>query len=424
MIEKSKVFTTIIITALILICTFASLITNANAAEPTVQQKGLTILNNVVDVDSSKYNVATKYYPPNPQATYLGVVPQESIIYNLTSDENKLSFSCTFANGNLQMMQTLEDNRAPSSIQMGPNADIHAAKTFLGNYQAYTSNELFGDLKATLNNVKANKSLTMTSGNLQLEVKPGKDGSTAFKWYYTANGAIAPYSKFISLSFKNGGLTSFVNNWQFYNVGSTKVNISKKEATAIAIDATKSCAHNMGLAAFGFRDVNVNESSVQWSSLLFDNSLTADKARSTDSLELFPVWRVGIQLDKWYGEMYGVEVDIWADTGQIRSIQEAYSDMPPPENAPTANMNSALSISSETSPSLSVLTLTSTIVISTIGAAIIWMAQKKKLHHHGPLIQFSKKTGGMLCILLSSLMLLAFIVPASAITSRRCSLGF
>ena len=93
------------------------------------------------------------------------------------------------------------------------------------------------------------------------------------------------------------------------------------------------------LDADAFEAQNFNESNICWMSLIFDDSLGADKSRNEDQLCLYPVWRIGIALDKWYGHLYGIEVDIWADTGEVRSVQEAWSTLPPPEGTQTANMN-------------------------------------------------------------------------------------
>jgi cobalamin biosynthesis Mg chelatase CobN len=62
------------------------------------------------------------------------------------------------------------------------------------------------------------------------------------------------------------------------------------------------------------------------------------------------VWRVGVALDKWYGNMYGVEVDIWADTGTVRSVQEAWSMMPPPEDTESADSSSSSASPSASTP--------------------------------------------------------------------------
>lgn len=93
----------------------------------------------------------------------------------------------------------------------------------------------------------------------------------------------------------------------------------------------------MNLSANGFVAANVNESNIRWMSLIFDCSLGASNTRSKDSLALYPVWSVGVALDKWYGQLYGIQVDIWADTGQVRVVQEAWSTLPPPDEISTAN---------------------------------------------------------------------------------------
>ena len=162
---------------------------------------------------------------------------------------------------------------------------------------------------------------------------------------------------------------------------------------------------------------NFNESNVRWATLLLDGSLGANKTRSDDPLMLYPVWRVGIALDKWYGYMYGIEVDVWADTKEVRSVQEAWSTLPPPEGTPIADVNSQTSMSSEVNPNLSMLVPLSTITIAIVGTTIVWIARKKRLHSTSLLRPFSKKTGGiLLCVLLSSMMLLASIATVNATT--------
>lgn len=60
-------------------------IPSANASSPAIEQKGLTILSNIVGLDLDKYNTTLETYQPNSQPLYLGEVSQESVVYNLTS---------------------------------------------------------------------------------------------------------------------------------------------------------------------------------------------------------------------------------------------------------------------------------------------------------------------------------------------------
>ena len=336
--KRKLLFITVFLLIVLSFSAYASLVPNVHAAEITTQEKGLSILSNVVGLDLAKYTVTTKENQAD-QASYLGVVPQENVLYTLESNSNKVDVLYTFANGNVQMIHVLENEGTPNLTKTATSTNaVELAKGFLSKYQTYTANPLFEELKSTLNNVDPNKNLTKTSGNTALEVSAINDYTT-FKWYYTSNGVIAPYSKAIALGFKDGFLTAFVDNWQLYNVGSTTVNLSKEEATTIALNTAKAHAYSLNLSAYAFEAKNINESNVRWASLIFDGSLDANTTRSEDPLELYPVWRVGVALDKWYGQLYGIQIDIWADTGEVRAVQEAWSTLPPPEGIPIAKVS-------------------------------------------------------------------------------------
>jgi hypothetical protein len=76
---------------------------------------------------------------------------------------------------------------------------------------------------------------------------------------------------------------------------------------------------------------NFNITATLVKQLVFCNSLNTDNIRSEDCLTLYPMWRIGVGLDKYYpGNVYGIYVDVWADTGQIRDVQEAFSTLDPP----------------------------------------------------------------------------------------------
>lgn len=411
--ERRLLFVTLFLTILLVSSAYAALIPKAQAAETTIQQKGLAVLDNVIGVDLAKYNVTTKQYPQNNQASYMGIVPQESVIYNLTSDENKLSLLYTFADGKLQMIQVLENEGVPSLGKSSFVANMLAARSFLSNYQNYTSDRFYGNLKSTLNDIGANKNFTKTSGNMQLEVTDIEDGSTIFKWYYTANGAVAPYSKFVALGFKNGYLTAFVNNWQLYGAGGTNVAVTKEEAIMTALNSAKAHSWSVTLDRETLANKNFNESNVRWAALLMDGSLGADEKRSDDPLILYPVWRVGIALYKWYGYMYGIEVDVWADTGQVRSVQEAWSTLPPPEGVQIADIAGQAPMMPGVQPN-SMLTPLSIIAIASASLLIVWLSRKRS-YARGILKPLSFKTGRIiLCVLLSSAVFIGSVSIANA----------
>lgn len=433
--KRKLLLVTVFLTMLLISSAYAALIPNVNAAETTIQEKGLSILGDVVGLDLAKYTVTTKEYQLGSSASYLGVVPQENVAYDLTSDASKLKVLCTFANGNLRMIHVLEREGPPSLVKPTPFANaLGMVKDFLSNYQIYTANPLFGELRSTLDTVDVNKNLTKTIGTKHLEVTIN-NGYTSFKWYYTSNGVIAPFSKFVSLVFKDGFIAGFVDNWQLYNIGTASVNFNEKEAIAIALDAAKAHSLSLKLEANTLDAKNFNESNVRWTSLIFDNSLNANKARGEDVLALYPVWRVGIALDKWYGYMYGIEVDVWADTGEVRSVQEAWSTMPPPEGVPSVDMNKVDNLSSQVSdekpadilssqaPAVAEVELNpvmwvalSTLASAFTGTALIFLHKKKSSSIHLLKPRYFKIGGMLLCGLILSMIVLAPVATVTATT--------
>lgn len=229
------------------------------------------------------------------------------------------------------MIYLLEKDGKPSMVKTATSNTIELAKDFLNNYQLYTGNTLFGELKSTLSAEDSNRNITKTIGNMKLEVT-NNDGYSSFKWYYSSNDVSATFTKFITLVYKDGFLSGFIDNWQLYNIGSTNVKLTEQQAKAIALDITKThiltINFDTALSATKF-----NASNVQWVSLIFDGSVDADTIRSKDLLELYPVWRVGVALDKLYGQHYGLEVEIWADTGQVRAVQEAWLNADPTKDS-------------------------------------------------------------------------------------------
>ncbi|MCW4043895.1 MAG: hypothetical protein NWE94_00055, partial [Candidatus Bathyarchaeota archaeon] len=414
--KRKLLFTTAFLTILLSSSAYAALMPTINAAELTAQQKGLSVLSNVVGLDLTKYDVVTEeknLYPQN-----LDRMLQETVLYNFTSVNSKLRTFCTFTNGNLQEIYVLEKKGTLSlNKPMVSINDIQRARDFLSNYEAYTAKPIFGELKSTLNNVDARKNVTKTFGNKALQVT-AYDGYTHFKWYYTANGAIAPYTKVVAIGFKDGFLHSFIDSWNLYSIGSTSVNLSKEEAIAIALDTAREHSWTMQLGQDVLDPKNFNEKrSVSWAALVFDGSLDADKSRSGDVLELYPVWRVGLVLNKVYGELYGIEVDIWADTKEVRSVKEEYSQLAAQwfENI-TANAGMSEAVVRRVEPSFVIGFMLSATAVGIIGAFAAGLFKKnpRALSRLKP--RFLKTCGMLSGFLIISVMFVPLISIANATT--------
>jgi Divergent InlB B-repeat domain/PEGA domain len=411
--ETRLLFLVVILSLLFVFSVCTPLIPSVHATEVTSQQKGLSILGSVVGLDLTKYDVKAKEYQSSTPSSYLGVVPQTNVDYDLTSEGSKLKVLCTFANGNLQMMRVLENEGTPRLIR--PAIVTNAAEMavdFLSRYQTYTADSLYDGLKSSLEGIDAGKNTTKTAGNTQLEVSV-IDSHSMFKWTYTFNSITAP-SRFISLNFDHGFLQFFIDNWNLYKIGSTSVNLSKQEATTIALETARAHNWSMKLDDDTLSAANLNESNIRWTALIFDKSLEAFKPRDEDPLTLYPVWRVGVALDKWYGNMYGIEVDIWADTKEVRYVQEAWSTLTPQDGVPAANVSSQEVELLGSKTNFAMLIGLPTIASIVSGFTLIRMSQEKRALR-SLLKPRSLRTGGMLLtVLISSTILLSTFASVNA----------
>jgi hypothetical protein len=128
---------------------------------------------------------------------------------------------------------------------------------------------------------------------------------------------------------------------------------------------------------------------------VFRSSLVADKARNTDVLMLYPMRHVWVSLDKFYppGNVYGFNVYVWADTGEVCHIQERLSTVDLPEDVSASASEAAFSSQS------AVFAIVPCGVL-VIGIASLWLRKKKSLC----LRRFAKFGGLLLCLLTLSML--------------------
>ena len=402
--RRKLLFIMVFLIILLSYSAYASSIPSVRAAEISTQEKGLAILKDVVGLNLTKYTMTSKECP---QDSYFDVVPEENVGYNLESNESKLNMFCTFANGKLHVLHVLETEGSPRMTKPATSV-LEMAKDFLDNYEGYSGNSFYGELSSMLDKVDANKNLTITSRNVKLEVTASEDYTT-FSWTYTFNG-VGAGDKCIALGYKSGFLKYFVDTWDLYKIGSTAVNLSEEEAVAIAMERAKTHSWKVGSGnnTFEVKDFKVTKPMV--TQLVFCTSLYADKARSDDPLTLYPMWRIGVGLDKFYpGNVYGIYVDIWADTKEIRHVQETFSTLDPElVGSQLFDESNAVSIVWAAFPVVAIVVL---------GTAPICLSRKKnssRLYNLSKLRSFGI-TIGLLCLLLSSAVLL---VPISKVNAE------
>jgi hypothetical protein len=311
--KRKLLFITVLLMILLSSSAYTTLIPNVHAAEATIQQEGLAVTSNVIGVDLAKYATASKEYR---QDSYLGVLPQENMRYTLETDGSKLDIYYTFVNGKLQKIHVL-DNQGSPQMQKAISANaLDMSKDFLSNYQDYSRNAFYGELKSTLDTVDANKNVTAIFGNMKLSVTAQEDSAT-FRWTYTFNGIEAP-DKCVALHYENGFLKYFIDNWNLYKIGSTTVNFSEQQAIDVALAAAKSFSWTATLDNKTFEGLKYNVTNAMVWNTAFANSLFMDNPRGQDPLTLYPMRHIWVSFDKFYPcNVYGMNVYVWADTGEI-----------------------------------------------------------------------------------------------------------
>ncbi len=205
----------------------------AYSEEWSAPDEALVIFNEVVGLDMTTYR---KNLYNHVQDLYFESLPQESVKYTLDSNESKLELICTFVNEKLRSMSVYVLDGSPRMTQPATNT-LEMAKDFINKYQTYSGASYYETLRFMLDNVEANKNVTKTSENANLEVTI--DGSYAsFRWTDTVNGVEAP-SKCVALYFKQGFLKHFIDTWSLYKIGSSDIGLSEEEDIEIAMNAAK-----------------------------------------------------------------------------------------------------------------------------------------------------------------------------------------
>jgi hypothetical protein len=429
--KRKLLFMTLLLMLLLFSGAYASLVPNVNAAEIAVQEKGLAILNEVIGLDMENYNTASS---EGPKDSYLGVVPQENIRFTLESNGSSIDALYTFANGKLRMLNVLKNEGSPrltksatNPVQIGNKTvqviDVpETAKVFLEDYQGYSGNSFYGDLASMLDDVDANENLTKTIGNVKLEVTVS-EGSTVFRWTYTFGGIDAP-DKCVAIGYKDDFLKYFIDNWDLYKIGSTRVNISEEEAISIAMERASALSWKVESDSKIYEVKKYNVTNAMIWETLFCSNLYADKRRSDDPLMLYPVRHVWVSLDKFYpGNVYGFNVYVWADTGEVCAIHERISTMDPPDDlVATTDEFTVESSSDQVSVEAKSYSMWLTVIALPAFAAVmlgtvpVWflLSKKKNLPKRGVF-----KVGGVLLCLLTASMLLVPVLAVNAKPTRR-----
>jgi len=330
-------------------------------------------------------------------------LPQEVLTYDLKGSLGTVRVRYSFVNNVLNQVY-LSDYGGLQSLSQPKTSTVEMAKGFLQRYETFTGNPLYGSLQSTLDKVEPNTNSTQTIGNTRLQASAfGDQTEQDLVWTYVDSNGIPALSKNVVLTYRNGQLESFLDNWQLYTIKGAPT-ISAKDAISIALQATKNYSYtvdNGNGSTTVIKDFNVK--TIFNTTLSYANYFEDTKTfsiRSGDPHILYPSWYVGVGFDQFYsGGVTGLNVRIWADTGNISSIEPIIVMMTPQASDVTT-------LSNDMPVTTLVLLLFSLIVTSGMSTVYYYSSSKHSTFKRFSKMIFSKRKVSALCLVLLPLTLL------------------
>jgi DNA-binding transcriptional ArsR family regulator len=267
----------------------------------------VSFLKDVIQLNISKYTARLESHSIEHPAA-LGGLTEENLIYTLTSDGSELNADFRFRNQTLSRYRLDILEFAPLYAQPQSTNILDMTVGLLQRYQNYAGAPYLTQMSDLLKTVAEVEDMQKTDGNMKLAISTGGN-DVEIQWMYTTSG-IDYQTKGLTLTFDNGVLTSLVDGYFLFSVGSTEVNISADEAVEIA----KNYAKDFSWTSEGMKvtDFKIMEDPISVSLLPHGRE---------EPLALVPYWYLILQLDKVYpGDINRIAVGLWADTGEISDI--------------------------------------------------------------------------------------------------------
>lgn len=277
------------------------------------QQQAVSILNRVVGIDPSAYTINLDGETTNDYFSR----SQNRVEYYLSSEQGSMRIACSFINNKLHQIY-ISDWTGSLPLDQ-ETSELDRVKSFLQEYKELTKNSLYDTLLYMLADVKPNENFTKTSGNVSLKVNVIGDARVNFIWTYVDQNGVIAQAKNVVLSYNQGRLQSFQDNWDLYQISGSAI-VSEEEAIATALSAIQNFEYNVSTSD---GEVNVSDFKAKVVTDLVLSYLNefGTEARDNDPFTLYPSWYVPLGFDKVYpGGVTGAVVRVWADNGQVSSI--------------------------------------------------------------------------------------------------------
>lgn len=278
------------------------------------QQQAVSILDSVIGLNLSSYMISLDSESSNNYFSR----SQNRLEYCLSSEQGSMRVACSFIDNKLHQIY-ISDWKGSLSLNQETSTELEMTKSFLQRYQDLTGIAFYGTLRSMLADVKANENITKTSGNVNLKITVIGQARVNFIWTYVDQNGIIAQPKNVVLSYNHGRLQSFQDNWDLYKISGT-VKVSEEEAIATALDAIQNFSYDVSTSDGDVTISGFKAHVVTDLALSYLNEF-GTHARDNDPFTLYPSWYVPLGFDKIYrGGVTGAVVRVWADNGQVSSI--------------------------------------------------------------------------------------------------------
>lgn len=299
---KLSVFTLILLISLPLVAQMPK--TQAATPNPGLQDKAMSFLSEVIQLDMAKYTVTLNSKYSGAEHLFFDLNLADRGIFDLNSGNAIFTFydgvlgSCSLSSG------------YGGLLYLHPELDpFNATLGMVQRYQAWTTDSQVQEMANLLQRVGSERNATEVSGNLTLRLLVYR--YTQYEFYNTFNGA-----DYTGLSiFRGGPDLDFRDSRVFQKIGDTSINISKEQAIRIAEDYLKTYTVNATFAngtTITVTDLNVTG---VYSAII----QTSVRENST----LYPEWNIQLNISNMPAPgLQGIGVWIWANDGTVRSAYQ------------------------------------------------------------------------------------------------------
>jgi hypothetical protein len=218
--------------------TLLCLLPTVSGAEQNLESKTLSVLSDVIGLKTELY---TSSHCTQQGGQYLGQTQNITDLY-LASAQDSLRVTCSYIKNNLQLVYFSDLEGAPQLKKPAANT-VEMAAGLLGRYGNYSNDSLYGQLASMLLDVNEKENLTKNIGNIKFQVRNSDGNLSTYTWTYVDNNGVLAERKNIVLTYREGLLEGFYNNWPLYTIADTAPKLSAQQATELAMEASKNYSY-------------------------------------------------------------------------------------------------------------------------------------------------------------------------------------